>query len=462
MTIRGLAPGRRSGGFFPDRPWRTAHRAGRPAPASVTGGVLKFAVSGFVAVAIVGVAAAFVIRGLNTNDALDDVRDVSEVVGRGTVAPLVTDAFIQGDPGAIQAMDTIVRQRVLNERLVRVKIWKPDGRILYSDEARLIGQSFILEPAQRSAVDTGLPHAELSDLTAPENRYELSGLSLFEVYVPLHSPSGQAVLFEAYIAGKSADSGAGPEWTAIILPVALGVVLLELIQVPLAFSMGRRILRGQKERETLLRRAIEASDAERRRIVGGIHDGVVQNLAGLSYALEGMADEAGPDAPAELRSGLRAAAADARDNISQVRRMLMDIYPPNIQGAGLKAALADLLAPLAARGVATTCEIPDNLALSTEHQVLFFRVARESLQNVSKHAHATAASVHIVVSPARVVMTIEDNGRGFSPAEAKRRQDEGHIGLQILEDLVSYAGGQQTVTSAPGRGTRVRLEVAVA
>ena len=137
------------------------------------------------------------------------------------------------------------------------------------------------------------------------------------------------------------------------------LILLALIQLPLAWWLARRVRRGQEERERLLNRALEASDLERRRIARDLHDGVVQDLAAVSYSLSAAAE----GAPAPFDSELRDAAAETRHGIGQLRTLLVEIYPPELHRAGLAAALADLLGASEARGVETSLEVEDELRL---------------------------------------------------------------------------------------------------
>ena len=99
-------------------------------------------------------------------------------------------------------------------------------------------------------------------------------------------------------------------------------------------------------REALLRRAIDASDIERRRIANDLHDGVVRDLAGVAFSLAGAArDEATESGP---RRALSDAAHSVRSSITALRTTLVDIYPPNLAEGGLLSALDDLAADASA------------------------------------------------------------------------------------------------------------------
>jgi signal transduction histidine kinase len=224
--------------------------------------------------------------------------------------------------------------------------------------------------------------------------------------------------------------------------------------VPLAWSRARGLQRGHRERERLLERAIEASDAERRRIAADLHDGVVQNLAGVSYSLAAAATSA----PPKLSSTLEEAAAETRQGIRELRSLLVEIYPPELHRQGLEAALRDLVAPCAARGIVPRLEISREDDLPPAVAALFFRTAQEALRNVVKHASARRVDVEVRRDDTGATLLIQDDGAGFDPMAG---QDGAHFGLRVLRDLAREAGGDLEIDSAPGRGTKIRLEVSV-
>ena len=92
-----------------------------------------------------------------------------------------------------------MRRDVLDSSLVRVKVWNRQGTILYSDEPRLIGERVrARRPTNAASLDAGAIEADVSDLTKPENRFERRYGKLLEVYLPIQTPSGKPLLFEAY------------------------------------------------------------------------------------------------------------------------------------------------------------------------------------------------------------------------------------------------------------------------
>ena len=418
--------------------------------------VTQFALAGLAVLAVFGAAAVLALRSLGNAEALRDARQFATLAGQGIVEPTVAPGLLRGRPEAIAAVDRMVQERVLGERVVRVKLWARDGRIVYSDEPRLIGTRFPLDAEKLDVLRTGATKASLSDLSGPENRYEREQGDLYEVYLPIRAPDGTPLLFETYQRRSAVASTGRRIWMPFAALLLGSLLLLWLVQVPLAWRLGRRLQRTQAEREALLVRAVEASDDERRRIAADLHDGPVQDLAGISYSLSAAAQT--ESSPA-TRSTLEQAAAGTRDAMRRLRSLLVEIHPPNLRASGLEAALADLLAPLQARGVETELRVDAPLGLDEEAERIVYRAAAEALRNVARHAGANRIAVSVERDEIRVRLVVADDGAGFGPEDRERRREEGHVGLSLLEELAARAGGRLDVRSAPGEGTTFELEL---
>jgi signal transduction histidine kinase len=432
---------------------------GNSRPVSVPRAVAQFALSGLVVVVVVGVAGAYVLRSLGTREAVRDARDLTELSGKSVVAPVLSRGVVTGDKRALVRLDRVVRERVLHDPVVRVKLWTAGGKIVYSDKRALIGSTYPLGSEEQTAFRDRRVRAELSDLTRPENRFERSYHKLLEVYLPVHVHGGGMLLYEQYLRYSSVLSGGHRVWTSFLPVLIGGLLLLALVQLPIAWSLARRLRERQREREALLMRAIDSSNLERRRIAADLHDGVVQNLAGLSFSLAAAAERLAPDGPEEATSTLRRAAAATRQTMRQLRSLLVEIYPPNLHVAGLEAALSDVVAPAVARGLDTHLDVSLDLRLTPEIEALVFRTAQEGVRNVLAHAQASRLDVRVAAKDHRVELIVEDDGRGFDPREAKQTRESGHFGISLLRDLAASADATLDVTSEPERGTVVRLEV---
>jgi two-component system NarL family sensor kinase len=435
--------------------------AGKPKVDPTAGGaVARFALAGLVALAIVGVVSFLIMRDTGTSEALKNARGLTRIVGTGIVEPNISEGLLEGKPAAIARFNRLVERRVLLAPIERVKLWTPAGRLVYSDEARLIGERYKLGRDDLATFHTGAVESDISDLSRPENRFERGKGELLEVYMPLHGPAGQPLLFEAYQQFDSIAASGEDIWLAFAPALVAALIVLELVQLPLASSMARRIRRDSKEREALLQKAVDASDEERRRIAGDLHDGVVQEIAGLSFSLAAAA-ERNPQTDSGSAEDLRRGAAQARQGLRQLRSLLVDIYPPRLRDAGLAAAVKDLASQSAGRGVDTEVDIPSDLRLAPDQEAALFRIAREAIRNSVKHSGASRLTVRASQSNGHVVLTVEDDGAGFA-ADNGGAVREGHLGMDLMQQLARDTGSTLQIDSVPGRGTLVRFEAPVA
>ena len=276
--------------------------------------------------------------------------------------------------------------------------------------------------------------------------------------MPIRTTSGKPVLFETY-QRYSAVVASGRDLWGTFLPALIGTLLaLAVLQLPLAYSLAKRVERSHREREAALARALDASELERRRIAADLHDGTVQELVAASYSLSAARERLEPGN--ESADGALARAEDTtRSAVRELRSLLIEIYPPRLREAGLTDALEDLVRPLEQRGVTTSVDVPERVDLPYETTALLYRTAREAVRNVAEHADASELRIALTRENGHVALSVADDGKGFRPEDRLSRPAEGHFGLQLLVDQARDAGGTLDLQSAPGRGTVVRLEV---
>lgn len=222
------------------------------------------------------------------------------------------------------------------------------------------------------------------------------------------------------------------------------------------------MLAGLEESRHRLRviasRALEAGEAERKRIAHELHDGIAQSLAALILQLR-LAR--GVDS-AEIRDRLLSEVADRlAATIDELRGMARDLRPPALDVLGLTAALEAL-----ARDVTETTGVRISVKaskidrlLSREAELVLYRLVQEALSNVVRHADTDSAEIVLNRVGRHIVGTIRDNGRGFRMEDVLATG--GGIGLFGMKERASYAGGTVTIQSEPDRGTLVRIELPV-
>lgn len=205
-------------------------------------------------------------------------------------------------------------------------------------------------------------------------------------------------------------------------------------------------------------RAQSATEEERRRLARELHDGIAQSLAALNIRVK--------LARATTDSQVRATDLDEvsggiSDAILELRRMARGLRPPALEMLGLAAAIESH-----ARSVAEAAAL--ELAISTENitgvlspdaELAIYRIMQEALSNVIRHSGASQVSIDLELTDRAVVLRIEDDGRGFDPADAENG-DRG-LGLFGMRERASFIGGRLGIVSRTGRGTRVELNVPI-
>jgi signal transduction histidine kinase len=216
-----------------------------------------------------------------------------------------------------------------------------------------------------------------------------------------------------------------------------------------------------KEREeargALLRKVISAQEAERKRIARELHDDTTQSLAVLAMGIEA--------AQTAMREGktprLDEVKAVTVHTLEEVHRIILDLRPSVLDDLGLLSAIrwyADRY--LVSRGIAVRTEFGElGRKLPGEMETALFRMCQEVLSNVARHAYATRVLVQVAAEDGELRIEIEDDGRGFDPAEVAQRDARPHWGLMGIRERAEILGGTAEIDSAPGQGTRVAVRI---
>ncbi|WP_104199188.1 sensor histidine kinase [Cryobacterium sp. Y29] len=414
----------------------------------VRAAVQRFLLMGLIAMVLVAVPVSLWVRAQSAHNAMVNAVLLTQRLADYSIGPLITDAVIAGDPGARRQLDERLAPRIADGSMVRVKVWNTSGTIVYSDLPLLIGQTFSLPSWAPELLADGKGRATLETQTAPDDRYESNSGELVEVYVRTIAATGETFILEAYFN----DDGVRQEQDSVLFGLIPAFLLalgaLQLAQLVPAVQLARRIQKHQSTKRELLQHAIDASDLERQRIARDLHDEVIQDLAGLSYALEAEEMHCSP----ENRPLFSQARAILQKNVRTLRAMTTELYPPDLEELGLPEALARLTAPLLEQGIQVKLHVPSSCNLDRDRSAMFYRVAREVLANTVKHAKAGILELTLMQDDDRTILLIHDNGCGF---DLSADPPGNHLGLRIMRDTVHVAGGSLEVRSWAGRGTSV-------
>lgn len=279
---------------------------------------------------------------------------------------------------------------------------------------------------------------------------ELAGLRHVEL---LHPPS------RSQFAGWVAAARAGE-------PVAAAVLHARRDGTPFAVEMRGgpcdwagapcllAVLRAAAEPAALIRQAAaQATIEERQRLAQNLHDAVNQSLFSASLIAE-VLPRLWPQHPDEVLASLNDLRRLTRGALAEMRGLLVDLQPLALTDSDL----GDLL-PLLADAFAGRTNIPVTVSASAIDplpeavQVALYRMGQEALNNIARHAAATAVTIELRDDDGVVELRIEDDGRGFDPAQIP----SGHYGLAMMQERAAAAGASVVVASQPGEGTAVTI-----
>lgn len=226
-----------------------------------------------------------------------------------------------------------------------------------------------------------------------------------------------------------------------------------------AFSMAR-ILRleresaiARQELKDLSARLVEAQENERRAISRELHDEVGQALSALLVELGNLSAALVSGSGTALRGHVETIKKLAEDSVGVVRNMALLLRPSMLDDFGLVPALQWQAREVSKRTGMDVNVATDNVSddLPDEHKTCVYRVVQEALHNCSKHAQASVVRVTVKQASGRILLSVQDNGKGFEP-----RHERG-LGLLGMEERVSYLGGEFSVESSPGHGTLLHI-----
>jgi len=261
------------------------------------------------------------------------------------------------------------------------------------------------------------------------------------IYLPLHvqgRPYGVV----------AAHDKLGPDPRFVEEDVRLAESLVS--RAAIAVDLSERVSRDS------LRRVVEAQELERARLARELHDETGQALASILLGLRQLEEAVETDEA-------RTAAADLRTlvvtTLQSVRRLAVELRPSALDDFGLVPAV-ERLAATVSEHAGPIVDVVARLGeerLAPDVETALYRIVQEALTNVVKHASAARVSITLVHKGMTAVVVVEDDGRGFDPASARRDA----LGFAGMRERVALVGGRLTVESSPGAGTTLVAEVPV-
>ena len=275
-----------------------------------------------------------------------------------------------------------------------------------------------------------------------------------------------------YVTEKADDEPFTDEDEALVVAFAafaLGAIeSAHLVQAERARAEAVADLAAATERagfkREMLGEILSAQEAERARVSRDLHDDVGQALTSVLLGLRLLESSLASDEVALDDARRRADEVHdlVVDALHRTRKLAFDLRPTVLDDVGLLPALEHLAQDMTSRGDATVALAAHGFAadrLPPDIETVVYRVVQEALTNITRHAEAATASITVVVADGRVRVLVEDDGVGFETDAAPTR---GHLGLKGMAERADLGGGMVELSSTPGSGTTVLLELPLA
>ena len=249
-----------------------------------------------------------------------------------------------------------------------------------------------------------------------------------------------------------------------VLSVLLGLVLLAgAFQLRYHGALRReQALKLEVQRRTALERStselsgklLTAQEDERHRIARDLHDDLNQRLSLLAIRLELLSQRPGEEPNKEVKNELQALALEIQEASRAIRRIAYDLQPASLEQLGLHDALESLCENLRDLGIQVDFRAKGENRLPAKLELAVYRITQEAVHNILQHSESQSARIEVDSGPDQLCVTIEDNGKGFDPENVTRG-----LGLFSMQERTAHLGGDFSVISRPGTGTRIDVRV---
>jgi two-component system sensor histidine kinase DegS len=214
--------------------------------------------------------------------------------------------------------------------------------------------------------------------------------------------------------------------------------------------------------EPLIVRIIDAQEAERQRMSKAMHDGPAQSLTNFILQAD-IVQRLFERDPEQAKAELQNLKATATSTFQRVREFITELRPMMLDDLGLVPTVRRYVKAFEEKTSlqAVLTITGEERRFESHREVMAFRAIQELLTNIREHAQCSQVKVILDLDETRVRAQVEDNGVGFDVAAVMQQQDAGHIGLRTLKEKTELLGGQLSIESGPGRGTRASVELPV-
>ncbi|MEE8473447.1 MAG: histidine kinase [Dehalococcoidia bacterium] len=220
-----------------------------------------------------------------------------------------------------------------------------------------------------------------------------------------------------------------------------------------------QVRKRTQEVHSLVGRILSAQEEERRRLARELHDDTAQTLASLLVSFQAVHD-ALPQKLTRERELLARALSQGAQTLTDIRRLILSLRPSALDDLGFVPALRSYAEDRLSPGIKLHFEtLGEEQRLEAPVETALFRILQEAVTNVAKHAGARNVHIRLEFQEAAVIGVVRDDGSGFEVDGTLSQPLDVHLGLQGMRERADLVGARLSLSSHPGKGTEVRVEV---
>jgi signal transduction histidine kinase len=418
----------------------------------------------------------------------------SVVQRMGSVTALFVDSFIAphlqtltNDPELsaeqIALLNKDVKETLLGQKIVSLKIWNNQGRVLFSTDPTVIGKTLQIDEGL-SAAFTGKIFSEISIRTSSEQLVHGQPMPrLIETYTPIHeNRSGRVIAAAEFYQRPDEIDGLArtaqlKSWTwvgfvmflmylSLFMLVRRGSKTIDNQQAELnkkiseLTNLNEQNIQLQERVIKAAERATLLNETFLQRVSADIHDGPGQDLGFALMRIKNLNDSltesaaGGNPVPTEWSNGLSQTKAAVESAMKDLRALSADIDLPDIALLSVDAIAERVVRDFNIKtGVVVGLEVPNqHVQVSFRDKVAIYRVLQESLANIYRHAPNVASRVAIKTRANSLIVEISDKGPGFDPQAAIKKK---RLGLVGMRQRIEVLGGSFQIITTLGAGTTI-------
>ena len=248
----------------------------------------------------------------------------------------------------------------------------------------------------------------------------------------------------------------------IYLSIPLIVAILVTVESRWRERLKTRMIERESEHQIYMSHVLRAQEYERQRLARELHDDTIQTLLVIANRVQSLSDSSHGNMWPEMKEQVESINSSILSLIEDIRRISIDLRPNILDNLGLLPALRWLAerANLDST-VNTRVDIgDDHRRLNPEAEVVIFRFVQEALNNIKKHSRASEAVISLEYEPGTIVITVRDNGEGFTlPKKLENLANKGKLGIIGMKERTGLLGGTFNIESEPGKGTVVSMKL---